>query len=136
MTGYTSTGVATNLVRTLSGTDIEGSALTFNLISSVLTGTINVASTGGFIFTPPAGYYGGVTFSYATNDGSGSSPIATIDICIFSPDPLAERPSCAVGGGGPVVSAGNGGGGGGSTTNYITTKTNDTPKTDSSAYPQ
>ncbi len=66
---------------TLTGSDVEGSAL----IYSVMTGPAHGALTGtapNLTYTPAAGYSGSDSFTFKVNDGTIDSPTATISITV------------------------------------------------------
>src|SRR5579859_2900420 len=56
--------------------------LTAQLVTSPLTGTLALAPTGAFTYTPPIGFSGLVTFIYRASDGLLSSPPATVTITV------------------------------------------------------
>jgi uncharacterized repeat protein (TIGR01451 family) len=66
--------------------DLNGDALTAVLVTSVATGTLELQPNGAFTFTPPEGFHGTVTFSYAAHDGRATSNAATVSISV-SPVP-------------------------------------------------
>jgi hypothetical protein len=66
--------------------DLNGDALTPVLVTSVATGTLELQPDGAFTFTPPEGFHGTVTFSYAAHDGLATSNAATVSISV-SPVP-------------------------------------------------
>jgi hypothetical protein len=72
--------------------DPDGNTLTVQLQTNVAQGTLNLNSNGSFIYTPPTGLSGPVTFSYRANDGQLSnnlSNIATVTITIDPPTNVA-----------------------------------------------
>ncbi|MCL1038529.1 Ig-like domain-containing protein [Shewanella submarina] len=82
---------------TLSGADVDGDGLTYNLVSSpsngVLTGTIPNLS-----YTPNADYNGADSFTFKVNDGTGDSGTATVSITVNAVNdaPVADAQSVAV----------------------------------------
>jgi hypothetical protein len=73
--------------------DPEGSPLTAVTNSGPTTGTLNLNTNGGFIFTPPAGFTGNATFTYRANDGATNSSAATVTITVAAnnvPAPVAD----------------------------------------------
>jgi serine-aspartate repeat-containing protein C/D/E len=63
-------------------TDVEGAALTANLISAPAHGVLTLNVDGSFHYTPDAGYFGTDRFSYVANDGSLNSNVATVAITV------------------------------------------------------
>ena len=65
-------------------TDIEDDSLTAVLVADVADGTLNLASDGGFTYTPDAGFVGSDSFTYKANDGSddGNTITVTIDVIV------------------------------------------------------
>jgi len=69
----------------LAGSDIEGDALTFTLVTDwygeAVGGTVTIDPvTGAYAFTPEAGFTGDAYFSYAVNDGQLDSAPKTVTI--------------------------------------------------------
>jgi uncharacterized repeat protein (TIGR01451 family) len=62
--------------------DSYGSPLTAQLFNSTITGTMVLASSGAFTYTPPLNFAGLVTFTYKASDGSLLSPPAVVTIII------------------------------------------------------
>ncbi|MFO0869361.1 MAG: Ig-like domain-containing protein [Pirellulales bacterium] len=69
-------------------TDAENSTLTVtrvagpNASGSTNGGTLSLAADGSFTYSPPANYFGTVTFTYRVNDGTLNSGIATVTITV------------------------------------------------------
>jgi len=76
-------GVLTN------DTDAEGDALTADLVSAPTVGTLTLNADGSFTYTPPADYFGTVTFTYRAYDGVAYSAPATVTITIA---PIQDAP--------------------------------------------
>jgi len=57
---------------TLSGTDVDGDALTFAVVDSSVNGivTISNASTGAYTYSPTADYNGSDSLTYSVSDGT------------------------------------------------------------------
>lgn len=66
------------------GSDIEGSTLSYIIVSSPASGTLNCVggSSTSCTYTPALDYNGSVTFTYKVNDGSLDSTVATVTINI------------------------------------------------------
>jgi len=73
----------TAMLVTLSGSDPEGSTLSYQIISQptygILTGT-----APNLTYTPETNYYGTDTFEYRVNDGNLDSPVVAVNISIAS----------------------------------------------------
>ncbi|MBU3711567.1 MAG: tandem-95 repeat protein [Limnohabitans sp.] len=68
---------------TLTGTDIEGSSLTFAKVSDPSHGSVTVnATTGAYTYTPAANYNGTDSFTFKVNDGALDSDTATITLTV------------------------------------------------------
>jgi VCBS repeat-containing protein len=63
-------------------TDAEGEPLTSALVSDVSNGTLTLNLDGSFEYTPDPDYSGPDSFTYAANDGSGDSNVATVTIAV------------------------------------------------------
>ena len=69
---------------TLSGTDVDGDALTFVIVSSPAHGTLT--GTGPtFTYTSVANFAGSDSFSFAVSDGQSQSAAATVSITVTAP---------------------------------------------------
>jgi hypothetical protein len=94
----TAAGVSVSI--TLSGSDPEGSALTYAIVASPLHGTLS-GTAPNVSYTPAIGYSGADSFAFRVNDGALNSTDATVSINISAPPAVT------------VDSGGGGGGGGG-----------------------
>jgi PKD repeat protein len=63
-------------------TSSSGNSLSASLATNVSTGTLSLASNGGFTFTPAAGFTGTATFSYKASDGTTTSTAANVAIAV------------------------------------------------------
>ena len=63
-------------------TDADGNSLTAAVVTSVSHGTLALASTGGFTYTPTNGYTGPDSFTYRANDGTANSNTATVSLTV------------------------------------------------------
>src|SRR5439155_10010761 len=59
-----------------------GTTLTAALVASPTHGTVTLAATGAFTYTPAANYNGSDSFTYKANDGTVNSNVATVTITI------------------------------------------------------
>ena len=75
----------------LSGSDVDGDALSFNLLSSPVHGLLS-GTAPDLTYTPEAGYVGDDSFSFEVNDGQVSSAPALVSITVtrINHQPLAD----------------------------------------------
>lgn len=66
---------------TLSGADVENSALSYVIVSSPAHGTLSGAGAD-LTYTPAADYNGGDSFTFKVNDGAADSNVATVAMAI------------------------------------------------------
>lgn len=78
---------STNNPITLSGTDIEGSALTFAIGTPPAHGTLG-GSGANRTYTPTAAYLGPDSFTFTANDGTVGSNTATVSITVVNGPPV------------------------------------------------
>jgi hypothetical protein len=71
------------LAATLSGSDIEGSELTYSMLSEPSSGTLNMSENGTLAYDPELNYFGEVTFDVVASDGELNSPIKTVTLTIL-----------------------------------------------------
>jgi len=70
-------------------TDADGDTLTTDLVAGPAVGALVLNANGSFTYTPPADYFGTVTFTYEAYDGTDYSNTATVTITIADvPEPL------------------------------------------------
>jgi hypothetical protein len=81
----------TALPITLTGSDVEGAALTFILVSNPANGLISGfnTNTGTLSYSPNANYTGSDSFTFRTSDGTNTSAVATVSITVT---PLNDAP--------------------------------------------
>ena len=70
---------------TVSGTDPDGDALTYAVVSGPSHGTLN-GSSGAFSYTPAAGFSGSDSFSFTASDGHLVSAPAAVSITVSPAD--------------------------------------------------
>jgi VCBS repeat-containing protein len=63
-------------------TDLDGDALTANLIAGPAHGSLSLNPNGGFTYTPVSNYFGADSFTYQANDGVTNSATATVSLTI------------------------------------------------------
>jgi VCBS repeat-containing protein len=68
--------------------DIDGDALTANLLLGPSHGTLTLNSDGTFSYTPDEGYNGGDQFYYQLSDGMANSNVALVSLTV---GPIAEN---------------------------------------------
>jgi len=74
-----------SITTALQGSDNEGDALSYLLISQPNHGTLR-GSAARLVYTPDANYYGEDSFRYKTNDGTIDSNLATVSILVTAVD--------------------------------------------------
>ena len=79
---------------TLTGTDPDGGAINYLLVTNPLHGTLS-GSGANLIFTPTGNYSGPDSFTFKVNDGTSDSNIATVSITIspVNDTPIANNQS-------------------------------------------
>jgi len=77
---------------TLTGSDIDGNALTYTVITSPQFGTLS-GTAPNLTYTPNANYAGPDSFTFRVNDGTVNSNVATVSITVTSVNdaPLASN---------------------------------------------
>jgi VCBS repeat-containing protein len=88
---------------TLTGTDVEGSPLTFVVTTSPLNGTLT-GTAPNLVYTPALNYNGTDFISFKANDGQLDSTVATISITVVpvNDPPVAQNSSVTVSAGNQV----------------------------------
>ncbi|HEX5373935.1 MAG TPA: Ig-like domain-containing protein, partial [Aquabacterium sp.] len=66
----------------VTGSDIDGDALSFTLGSGPTRGSVVVAADGSFVYTPDANVHGGDSFTVIVSDGQGGSATSTVSITV------------------------------------------------------
>ncbi|MFN7945645.1 MAG: Ig-like domain-containing protein [Blastocatellia bacterium] len=66
---------------TLTGSDVEGSALTFSIVSGPAKGSLS-GTLPNVTYTPNANYNGADSFTFKVNDGQADSAVATVSITV------------------------------------------------------
>ena len=74
---------------TLTGSDPDGDTLTYTLVSTTTSGTLD-GEAPDLIYTPEEGFVGDDSFTFTASDGSLESPAATVAITVTA---LAELPA-------------------------------------------
>ncbi len=70
-------------------TDVEGDPLTATLVTSTVSGSLNLNANGSFTYSPDPDFNGIDTFTYVANDGTDNSNVATVTITI---NPVNDPP--------------------------------------------
>ncbi|MEM3119123.1 MAG: Ig-like domain-containing protein, partial [Nitrososphaerales archaeon] len=88
------------LVITLTGSDVEGDALTFSIVSGPTNGVLGAITpidptSASVTYTPNLNFFGADSFTFRVNDGTLDSNIATVNITVNSvnDDPVANNDS-------------------------------------------
>lgn len=87
------------LVANLDGTDVDGDALIYSVISNPSKGTVVVSpETGEFVFTSDGNQLGADSFTYRVSDGLLTSNVATanINILVANTAPVATSQTITV----------------------------------------
>jgi len=75
---------------TLDASDVDGDALSYEIIDEPQFGTVTLdESTGSFLYTPNPNFFGDDSFTYQASDGLASSAVATVAIRLT---PVNDRP--------------------------------------------
>ncbi|ACU62705.1 Ig-like domain-containing protein [Chitinophaga pinensis] len=69
----------------VTGSDVDGDALTFTKATDPAHGTVVVRADGTYTYTPAAGYVGGDSFTVKIDDGKGGSTTVTANITVNTP---------------------------------------------------
>ncbi len=77
-----STNEDTEKTGTLTGSDIEGSPLTFALATAAAHGTATIQGNGSFSYQPAANYNGPDSFTFTVQDGALTSAVATVSVTV------------------------------------------------------
>ncbi|RYD59668.1 MAG: tandem-95 repeat protein, partial [Verrucomicrobiaceae bacterium] len=87
----------TALAVTLAGTDVEGSPLTYAIVSSPTNGTLS-GTAPNLTYTPATSFLGSDSFTYRVNDGALDSALATVSITVspINVAPIANAQSLTV----------------------------------------
>ena len=75
---------------TLAGVDLDGNPLTFAITVNPTRGTVSGfnATTGAFLYTPNANYFGADSLRFTVNDGQDTSPSALVKLNIAAVNDL------------------------------------------------
>jgi VCBS repeat-containing protein len=95
--------VSTNEDTAVSGnvltndSDPDGNPLSASLVSGPSHGTLTLAGTGAFTYTPAANYNGGDSFTYTASDGQlGTNATVSITVASVDDPPVAQDDSAEV----------------------------------------
>ena len=77
----------TALAITLTGSDLEGSPLTYSVVTSPAHGSLS-GTAPSLTYTPASGYSGGDSFTFKVNDGELDSAAASVSITVTPSGPL------------------------------------------------
>jgi len=76
-----STAQDTPLAITLTGSDVDGDALSFSVASGPANGTLS-GTAPDLLYTPGSGYQGADSFTFTASDGQATSAPATVEISV------------------------------------------------------
>lgn len=76
---------------TLTGTDIEGSSLSYSIVSGPTHGSLS-GSGASISYAPASNYSGSDSFTFRVNDGSANSNVATVSITVT---PVNDAPAAS-----------------------------------------
>ena len=74
---------------TLTGSDVDGDALTYAVVSNPAHGTLS-GTAPNVTYTPKANYHGSDRFTFKVNDGTVDSAAATVSITVTAAPPPAN----------------------------------------------
>ncbi|WML58936.1 tandem-95 repeat protein [Neobacillus sp. PS2-9] len=84
----------------LTGTDVEGSELTYTIVDNGKKGTVTITDpkTGAYTYTPNPNENGKDSFTFKVNDGTADSEVATVEVTIHAVNdaPAAQADSFKV----------------------------------------
>ena len=98
----TSTSFSTDedvqLTSAIEGEDIEGEALTFELVENARNGAITLTENGGFEYLPSENFNGEDSFTVRANDGNevGETTTVTINVAAINDAPVASDDAITV----------------------------------------
>lgn len=80
---------------TLSGSDLDGDALSYVIVNAPAHGTLSGTGSSEPVYTPAANYNGEDSFTFKVNDGTADSSIATVSIAVeaLNDPPVANNQS-------------------------------------------
>ncbi len=81
------TGHNQTLTGQLKGTGIGGEQVSYKLVKNAIHGTVNIASDGGFTYTPDKGFSGMDSFQFQIDNGVKKSNTATVTIKVAKGSP-------------------------------------------------
>ena len=74
----------------LTGSDPEGTALTFTVMLAPTNGTLSLAGNGAFTYTPAPDFHGLDSFLFRASDGTDASNVAVATITVAFPERSAD----------------------------------------------
>jgi VCBS repeat-containing protein len=73
---------STSVSVTLTGSDVDGDALSFSIVTYPAHGTLTAGAPGTVVYTPAANYSGPDAFTFEARDGLAASAAATVAITV------------------------------------------------------
>jgi gliding motility-associated-like protein len=88
----------TQLPITLTGSDIDGDALTYSIVVAPTNGTLSCNNCANPTYTPALNYNGPDSFTFKVNDGTVDSNVATVSITVtpVNDAPIANNQTVTV----------------------------------------
>ena len=75
--------------------DPEGNTLFATLVTAPASGLLTLSASGGFSYTPAAGFTGNASFVYRASDGTSNSANTTVTLSVTNTPPIATADSFA-----------------------------------------
>ncbi len=97
LSGVLSTPKNVTLNGTLTGTDPDGSPVTFSRTAQAGHGTVTVNANGSFVYVPANNYLGPDTFAFRVYDGVSHSAPATVAITVYQGNRAPTANGVAIG---------------------------------------
>ena len=79
----------TVITGSVTGVDIDGDALTFDLVSGASNGTVTLNANGSYSYQPNLNFNGTDSFTFVANDGDLTSAVQTVTITV---NPVNDAP--------------------------------------------
>ncbi|MFN3972658.1 MAG: Hint domain-containing protein [Gemmobacter sp.] len=89
-TAATGVGVPVIIPVLANDTDVDGDPLSILGIPTATEGTVTVNPDGTITFTPPTGFIGTSTITYAITDGNGGTDTSTVTVSVGLPPPVRD----------------------------------------------
>lgn len=70
----------TSITGILIGSDVEGDALTWSIVTPPQHGAVQIGTLGSFVYTPAANFFGADSFTFLASDGELNSAPAKMSL--------------------------------------------------------